>query len=611
MAHAIQFLPSQPWIERLGWTLMHFLWQGAAIALLYAAARWGAGESRSGQVRYAMACAALAAMVAAPVITFSLLSQSAPAPSNPYVGNVPALSSSLAAGQSSTMQIQAALIHESRDQLMPWLVVAWLAGAIVFWVRLLGGWAIAMRMRSMFVRPASSEWQEKLDHLKTRIHVSRPVRLLVSALVQTPTVVGWLRPVLLMPIGALAGLPAEHVEALLAHELAHIRRHDYLINILQSIAESLLFYHPAVWWISGHIRNEREVCCDEVAVSINGDVIAYACALAGLESRRAAHFTPALAADGGSAARPHRPASQAAEPPLLGAASPGAVVAAVLIVVAACAVLAQSPLFGQSSPAKPEFDAASIKPSGPFVPGNMRIRTAGGPGTDDPGRVIFEKYVLSDLLEIAYDVKHFQLSGPDWLMNPGEASPRFDITAKIPDGTSREQYRLMLQNLLAERFKVIAHLEKKELPVYNLVRGKGALKLSPSGKAASPAPPGSPAGFTTDKDGFPVPPPGVGATTFNRSGSARLQAVNMSMGKFATLLSMQGNLARPVTDATDLEGEYDFVLYWSRGGTDASDSYPTIFGAVQEQLGLKLESVKGQVVELLVVDRIEKVPTEN
>ena len=296
----IQTLLSQPWVERVGWTLIHFLWQGAAIALLYALGRWRAGESRSGQVRYAVACAALAAMVAAPVITFSLLSQSVPAPSNPYVGNVPALSSPLTVEQGSTTPVQTEAIQVWRDQVMPWLVVAWLAGAIVFWARLLGGWAIATRMRSTFVRPAPAEWQEKLDQLKTRIRVSRPVRLLVSALVQTPTVVGWLRPVVLMPIGALAGLPAEHVEALLAHELAHIRRHDYLVNILQSIAESLLFYHPAVWWISGHIRNEREVCCDEVAVSINGDAIAYACALAGLESRRPAHFTPALAADGGA-----------------------------------------------------------------------------------------------------------------------------------------------------------------------------------------------------------------------------------------------------------------------------------------------------------------------
>src|SRR6185295_2411884 len=119
--------------------------------------------------------------------------------------------------------------------------------------------------------------------------------------VQAPTVVGWLRPVVLVPVGALAGLPADQVEALLLHELAHIRRHDYLVNILQNVAESLLFYHPAVWWISGHIRAERELCCDDMAVFVCGDSLSYARALAQLESFRPAQVS-ALAANGGSLA---------------------------------------------------------------------------------------------------------------------------------------------------------------------------------------------------------------------------------------------------------------------------------------------------------------------
>ena len=131
---------------------------------------------------------------------------------------------------------------------------------------------------------------EILQKLGARIGLSRPVRLLVSALVQAPTVVGWLRPVMLVPVGALGGLPPEHLEALLLHELAHIRRHDYLVNILQSVAEALLFYHPAVWWVSVHIRAERELCCDDVAVSVSGDAFTYARALAQLEQYRPAHL---------------------------------------------------------------------------------------------------------------------------------------------------------------------------------------------------------------------------------------------------------------------------------------------------------------------------------
>jgi beta-lactamase regulating signal transducer with metallopeptidase domain len=121
-------------------------------------------------------------------------------------------------------------------------------------------------------------------------------------MVRVPTVVGWLRPVILMPVGALAGLPAEQVEALLLHELAHIRRADYLVNLLQSAAEALLFYHPAVWWISGHIRAEREACCDDMAVAVTGDVLAYAQTLANLEASRTVPMRAALAANGGSLA---------------------------------------------------------------------------------------------------------------------------------------------------------------------------------------------------------------------------------------------------------------------------------------------------------------------
>src|SRR5262249_30981661 len=160
---------------------------------------------------------------------------------------------------------------------------------VLFWIRLVGSWIVAAGMRSMQVRPAPGEWQIVLDKLADRIRVFRPVRLLISGVVQVPTVVGAIRPVVLMPIGALAGLPTEHIEVLLLAELARIRRHDYLVNIVQSIAEALLFYHPAVWWVSRDIRRERELCCDDAAVSISGDVLTYARALAELESLRPVH----------------------------------------------------------------------------------------------------------------------------------------------------------------------------------------------------------------------------------------------------------------------------------------------------------------------------------
>jgi len=602
MVNVIQFLSSQQSVSRLGWTLVYFLWQGALIASLYGIARRWLGHARGAQVRYLLACVALVALVAAPVITFSMSATSDSPAASTHIGASDIARATAGAGSVSLTSLP---IPVTRDDVMPWLVMAWFAGALVFWIRLMGGWLVAARMRSMLVRPAPAAWQRRLDELRERICVSRPVRLLVSALVQVPTVVGSLRPVVLVPIGALSGLPAEHVEALLAHELAHIRRHDYLVNILQSVIEALLFYHPAVWWISNDIRNERELCCDDVAVAIGGDTFIYARALADLESYRPEHFTPALAASGGSLAdRVARLLGQSRRQANV-LPGPAIAVAAVLIVVAAYG------LVGQTAPAHTKFDAVSIKPSGPFVPGNMRIRMAGGPGTDDPGRVIFEKYVLSDLLQIAYDVKFYQLSGPEWLMNPGAASPRFDITATIPEGTTKAEYRVMLQNLLAERFQVVAHQEKKELPVYNLGVAKAGSKLTPSTKATdcAAAPSAQTVTYTTGPDGFPTPPPCTGGTTFNKNGDARLQAVGISMAQLVNLLSLQGFLDRPVNDNTGLAGQYDFVLHWSRGGADPSDPYPTIFGAVQE-LGLKLEAGKAPV-DVLVIDHIEKVPTDN
>ena len=239
-------------------------------------------------------------------------------------------------------------------QFLAWVVMVWLAGAAVFWVRLAGGWVVAARMRSMLVRRAPPEWQETLRKLGARIGLSRPVRLLVSALVQVPTVVGWLRPVVLVPVGALGGLPAEHLEALLLHELAHIRRHDYLVNMLQSVAEALLFYHPAVWWVSGHIRAERELCCDDVAVSVTGDALTYARALAHLESYRPAHLSAALAANGGSLADRIARLLGQSRPAVRTGLGPGVVTVAILLVAAAYG------LFGQSD-AHPAFEVASIK----------------------------------------------------------------------------------------------------------------------------------------------------------------------------------------------------------------------------------------------------------
>ena len=132
------------------------------------------------------------------------------------------------------------------------------------------------------------------------MRLSRVPHIVDSALVDVPTVVGWLRPLILLPVAALANLTPAQVDSILAHELAHVRRHDYLVNVLQTLTETLLFYHPAVWWVSARVRAEREHCCDEIAVEICGDAADYARALVELESWRVSSATMALAATGGS-----------------------------------------------------------------------------------------------------------------------------------------------------------------------------------------------------------------------------------------------------------------------------------------------------------------------
>ena len=176
----------------------------------------------------------------------------------------------------------------------------WLAGVTMLTLRLLSGWIWVQRMKSHGAAPAGTAIDGLAQRLTRRLHITRTVRLLESALVDVPTVIGWLKPVVLLPTSALAGLTPQQLEAILAHELAHIRRHDYLVNLVQTLVETLLFYHPAVWWVSRRIRIERENCCDDLAISLCGDPVTYAAALAELEGLRSTGGRLALAASGGS-----------------------------------------------------------------------------------------------------------------------------------------------------------------------------------------------------------------------------------------------------------------------------------------------------------------------
>ena len=259
-----------PVLQALGWTLLHSLWQGAALGLLaWVGLRLLRG--RGPGPRYALACAGLGLMLALPVATWW------------YLTDLEALRGALRPA-------------------LPWAVGFWLLGVAFMALRLTGGWIWMQRLRGRWAEPASAHWQLRVGRLAQRMAVQRPIRLLKSLAVDAPMVIGWLKPVILIPASCLANMDPEALEAILAHELAHIRRQDYLVNLLQSAVEALLFYHPAAWWLSRQIRLERENCCDDAAVAHCGDPVRYARALAGLEDLRhsdPSYPTLALAANGG------------------------------------------------------------------------------------------------------------------------------------------------------------------------------------------------------------------------------------------------------------------------------------------------------------------------
>jgi uncharacterized protein (TIGR03435 family) len=310
--------------------------------------------------------------------------------------------------------------------------------------------------------------------------------------------------------------------------------------------------------------------------------------------------------------------------------------------------------FAQTAENSPAFEVASVKPAAPITGNRIMVMMRGGPGSPDPGQITYTNVTLKSVLMQAYGVKGFQISGPNWL-----DSERFDIVAKLPRGATKEQFKVMLQNLLAERFKLTLHREKKDLPMYALVVGKNGPKLKESVDEPAPKEGDAPkaGGLAADdamaaavmrklamgKDGFPVLPPGAGgrgATALMlTNGGARMSANGQTMAGLAEMLSNRLDL--PVIDMTGLTGKYDYTLSFSpdglggmmppagiapplpagpppgegapgmpMAGAPDAQSGPNLFSALQEQLGLKLEQRKAPV-DLLVIDHLEKVPIEN
>ncbi len=279
-------------VDALGAVLLHFLWQGAALGLLYALLR---PLCMSVGARYRLGMGMLLALALCPLVTIFYVWPVEGVATLATTVLAPALAGSVAAIADS-----AALDLRLRE-FLPWLVAVWICGVVVIALRSLWHW----RRLARLVRHAAiplPQWEAKLTQMCQRFGLWRPVRLLASAKVDTPMLIGWIKPVILLPLGMLSGFSTHQIELIIAHELGHVRRWDYLANLMQVVIETVLFYHPVVHWISRDVRNARENCCDDLVLSLaKGNPLTYARALADLEELR--HdldvVAPALGATGG------------------------------------------------------------------------------------------------------------------------------------------------------------------------------------------------------------------------------------------------------------------------------------------------------------------------
>jgi uncharacterized protein (TIGR03435 family) len=608
-----------PWMYVAGWVLVHFVWQGAALALV-AATVLRLCRRQSASVRYAIACGALAAMLVGAGVTAALIE-------TPATG---VDARRVSAGTTSNVRVGALLpiqvIHtpspaavsnaQRVETLLPWIVSAWLAGVLVLLARAGAGWWRVRRLHKLALASMCSSWQATGNRIASRLGIASVTRIVELPHIDVPLVVGCLRPIVVLPIAAISQLSVVQVEAILAHELAHVRRHDYGVNLMQTIAETLLFYHPAVWWLSARIRDEREHCCDDVALAICGDPVSYATALTELEAWRTGEVSLAAAATGGSLLNRVR---RILRVDVSEDSRTWSLTLALVVVVTvgglAANVIAQTMAVAEP---KPKFEVASVREN---TSGSNQVSISTQPG----GRFTAVNMPLVILMRSAYRLQDSQLVGaPGWT-----ETSRYDITAKaegdIPPSSPMgppSTTMVMLQSLLEERFKLKVHPEVREQSIYVLVPAQSPGRLGPNlvqskidcqavaaASRKSQAPPPAP------------PKPGERPQCGTHMGFGEIRGGARPLTLLASMLAQA--VQRPVIDRTQLTGGFDFDLRWTpdtlparppgtpadqpfrMNGVEIDPNGPSIFTAVQEQLGLKLDATRGPV-DVLVVDHIER-----
>jgi len=599
-------------IHVAGWTLVHFAWQGALVGLAAAIALRLLRHS-SPQSRYGVACVALAAMLVLPGATaWRLLSTPPDAPPSvsPVHRSLVLRVSPAPSARHDRILIgtyRSAAAPGSRGDagastgslVLPALVALWFAGVCLLLARLAGGWWRVHHLQRAGRALPPSRWQDVSTRLARQLGLTRLVHVVDASFVDSPVVIGWLQPVVLLPVAALAGLTPEQVSAILVHELAHVRRHDALVNFAQNVAETLLFYHPAVWWLSSRIRTEREHCCDDVALAVSGDAYAYASALAELESWRAAQPALALAATGGPLLRR---VARVLTPPAARSPRPGVTLtlalALVLVVGAGAAqllVARQPPAAGVERESAPAWRMVFDHPS---------------------GRMTIRGFTARDLVRYAYQLPTSRvMGGPAWL-----DSDAFDLATTIDHVPAADETPAIVRQLLEERFALRVHQATVAEPALALqiARADGAL-----GPNLQPA--------TTEcfdqkawvAAGAPRLPFGQGERTVFcgvwDSGVSFDRVNGITMDDFAEKLRYRLPLPTrlDVINRTALEGPFDVSLDYFKPAAIAMAVTPSlrsslrlagflsVADALDSQLGLKLVPTTTEV-PAIAIDEIQR-----
>jgi uncharacterized protein (TIGR03435 family) len=443
---------------------------------------------------------------------------------------------------------------------------------------------------------ASVSWFRLWRHIRairrtaTPLSLNLPIEVLSSSARLEPGVFGIRKPVLLLPQGITDSLTPPQLEAVLAHELCHVRRRDNLTAAIHMVVEAIFWFHPLVWWIRERLVEERERACDEEVLRVISGPEIYAQGI--LNVCRFYLASPLTSVSGVTGANlklriaaiiANRTADglNFGRKLLLAVAAVAAVAGPIFSgILCAPASHAQS----QSESAPRAFEAASIK-----------LTQGGRTRSIEPGRITYLDTALGEFITMAYGLKRYQVSGPDWIMN-ADRSGRYDLVATTGSPVSADEIKRMLGPLLVERFHLAFHRETRELPVFAMVVAKGGPKFKQPGDGGGALPP---------------TPDGTGGLSYK----------NWSMATLVDWLSVLPSVGRPVIDRTGIEGRYSFNANLFDLPKDASpldmkvaigrsDAGDMLFSTLPEQLGLRLESQKA-AIEMLVVDHADKVPVEN